>query len=302
MTRLSRRRALFIGAAACAAPLAGAAARAAEARWTGIALGAPAEIRLRHLSDAEARPVFAAVEAELARLEAIFSLYRADSTLMRLNRDGVLADPPPELIEVLSLAGAVHAGTGGLFDPTVQPLFRLYAEAGAAGRTVGRDELAEALALVGFDHVHWDAGSVRTMRPGAALTLNGIAQGYITDRVAALLRGQGFADLLVEMGEIAALGSGPGGRGWHVAIAGGDRALRLSDRAIATSAPLGTVLDAGGTVGHILHPRRGWTEPLHRQVSVIDASAARADAFSTAAALMPRGALAGLECDRIIVA
>ncbi|WP_241484112.1 FAD:protein FMN transferase [Ruegeria sp. ANG-R] len=82
MTLLSRRRFLTISAACAAVP---ARVAHAAAHWSGIALGAPASLRLEGLSDTEAAPIFAAVEAELNRLEDIFSLYRPDSEISRLN-------------------------------------------------------------------------------------------------------------------------------------------------------------------------------------------------------------------------
>jgi thiamine biosynthesis lipoprotein len=132
-----------------------------------------------------------------------------------------------------------------------------------------------------------------------ALTLNGIAQGYITDRVARMLRDAGFRDLLIDLGEVRALGRAPGGRGWRVGLALGPggtvtRRLELSDRAVATSAALGTVLDGAGRVGHILHPRRGAVAAPRAAVSVVDGSAAMADALSTAAVLMDEVAIAAL--------
>ena len=39
-----------------------------------------------------------------------------------------------------------------------------------------------------------------------AITLNGIAQGYITDKVGDLLRAAGFEHVLVNMGEQLAIG------------------------------------------------------------------------------------------------
>ncbi len=191
----------------------------------------------------------------------------------------------------------MHAETGGLFDPTVQLLFRLYAEAGAA--PVSEAGLQEALARVGMDRVRFDADAVGFARPGMALTLNGIAQGHVTDRIADLLRARGLRDMLVDIGEIAAVGRGPAGGGWRVALAGENRTVELCDRAIATSAPLGTVLDPAGRIGHILHPRHGWVAPLHRQASVIATTAARADALSTAAVLMTPGRIAALSRDGV---
>ncbi|MCR8726116.1 FAD:protein FMN transferase [Frigidibacter sp. ROC022] len=293
MTGITRRRALFIGAAAAATGLAPA-ARAPEARWHGQALGAHAEIRFRHLSQAEARPLFAAIEIELARLEGIFSLYRTDSALARLNRDGVLEMPPPELVELLGLARGVHAGSDGLFDPTVQPLFDLYAKAATGGQPVVPEALHDGLARVGMDRVSVTGSVIRLGRPGMALTLNGIAQGHVTDRIAALLKAHGLTDVIVDIGEILATGTAGDGPGWAVRIAGVQGKRRLCDRGLATSAPLGTPLDRAGRIGHILHPARGWVAPVQRQVSVLADSAALADALSTAAALMPDRQLATL--------
>lgn len=90
------------------------------------------------------------------------------------------------------------------------------------------------------------------MAPGMALTLNGIAQGYIGDRVAALLEAEGLTDILIDTGEHRALGQMPGGGGWPARLAQGGAALR--NRALATSAPLGTVFDSEGRFGHILDP------------------------------------------------
>ena len=56
-----------------------------------------------------------------------------------------------------------------------------------------------------------------------ALTLNGIAQGYIADRVVALLRAEGLSDVLVNTGELRALGGHPDGGGWPVSLNDGKR-------------------------------------------------------------------------------
>lgn len=275
--------------------------------WRGQALGAHATIRLVGAPETLALQAMAEVEREIARLESIFSLYRPESALMRLNRAGSLEEPPQELLEVLSLAASVHRRTEGLFDPTVQPLFVLLAEhfAGGNRRPPAGAAVETALRKVGFDGVRFDAGSIAFARPGMALTLNGIAQGYITDRVAALLRARGFSNVLADIGEISAIGNGPGGGGWRVGISDGEDGiadtLSLRDRAIATSMARGTTLDAQGRIGHILHPRKGIAPAARARVTVVDASAAVADAYSTAAILMDDRQLAGLRAAGIEV-
>jgi thiamine biosynthesis lipoprotein len=280
---LTRRRFLTVSAATVAlAPM----ARAGEAqvyRWTGAALGARTTIRLAH---PDAPAIAGRAAAEIRRQEAIFSLYRTDSTLMRLNAAGRIDAPPPELLECLTLAGAVHRATGGLFDPTVQPLWALWAERAAAGGRPAASELAKTRALGGWSNLRLESDSV-TLGPGMALTLNGIAQGYIADRIAVLLEAEGLTDILIDTGEMRAIGGHPDGGAWPVKLAeGGEVPLRA--RALATSAPLGTVFDAAGRMGHILNPATGEpAAPVWRAVSVSAPSAALADALSTAACLIP---------------
>ena len=238
MTALNRRR--FLTIAAGLAALGPVTARAELHEWRGIALGARARILIDH---PQAARLSAAAAAEIARLKGVFSLYRPDSALARLNRDGRLDNPPFELLDCLSLCGRVHQASGGRFDPTIQPLWQAHAEAWAQGRAPDPARLAQARARTGWAAVSVQTGAIRLARPGMALTLNGVAQGVIADRVADLLRAEGLADVLVDTGEIAARGHTPDGQGWPVTLTGGQR-LTLSGRAVATSAPRGRRLAA----------------------------------------------------------
>jgi FAD:protein FMN transferase len=291
MATISRRRFLTIAAAAAALP---SAVRAAPLhQWRGVALGANASITLAH---PRAETIVARALAEIARLERIFSLHDPDSALARLNRDGRLDAPPFELLECLSLSGRVHAATGGRFDPTIQPLWAAYARAHAAGGAPAPEALAEARARVGWQAVRFGPEAVAFDRPGMALSLNGIAQGVIADKVAGMLRGEGLDEVLVDTGEHRALGGRPGGGDWPVTLDDGRRlhrdAVHLRDRALASSAPHGITFDAAGTVSHILDPASGAPAPAHwRLISVTAPQAGLADALSTAFCLMDEDAI-----------
>lgn len=275
----TRRRFLAINAAAAVFPNPGRADPVYT--WQGVALGARATLRLAH---PDAQAIAARVAADISRLEDIFSLYRPQSALSQVNRAGVLLAPPFELLECLSLAGAVHTASGGRFDPTVQPLWACYANASATGALPDEAARTKAHALTGWDHVQFDASAITT-GPGMSLTLNGIAQGYIADRVADLLSAEGLTDILIDTGEFRALGTHPDGRAWPVKLAAGGT-VPLAARALATSAPLGTTFDENAQVGHILDPRTGRpVQPLWREITVSAKSAALADAVSTAACL-----------------
>jgi thiamine biosynthesis lipoprotein len=131
-----------------------------------------------------------------------------------------------------------------------------------------------------------------------ALTLNGIAQGYITDRVTELLKAEGLTNAVVKMGEISLMGTDENGEPWQVGLAksengpSGDH-VYLSNEAIATSSPAGTTFD--GDAGHIIDPVIGRPATSRwQQVSVIHKSAAIADALSTAAVMMKENEIEGL--------
>ncbi len=288
---LSRRRFLAISAACC---LPGRVLAQDLYTATGQAIGARVTLRLSH---PDAPAIAARVMAEIARLEDVFSLYRTDSALMRLNAAGGLENPPFDLLECLTLAGAVHKASAGLFDPTVQPLWALYAETAVQGRLPTDAERKAALALTGWHRLRVGPDRI-ALAPGMALTLNGIAQGYIADRVAALLEAEGLDGILIDTGEFRALGGDPRGGDWPVQLAQGGQ-VGLRSRALATSSPLGTTFDAGGRLGHILDPRTGKPAvPVWQAVSISAPSAALADALSTAACLIEVKAEVVTLCER----
>ncbi|MCR6502033.1 FAD:protein FMN transferase [Shinella sp. CPCC 101442] len=280
---ITRRRLITISAALAILPTTTrASATGATRQWTGQALGARASIRLDH-PDGEA--IAARVMAEIDRLEDMLSLYRPQSALARLNRNGHLAAPPFELLDCLSLAGAVHRASGERFDPTVQPLWALWAEAAAGGTRPDAGALETVRHKTGWAKVKLDATEI-TLQSGMALTLNGIGQGYVADRIAALLEAEGLSNILIDTGELRALGGKPDGGNWPVRLETGER-LPLRQRALATSAPLGTTFDQAGHDGHILDPATGIpAASAWRSVSVSAPSAAIADALATSVCLM----------------
>lgn len=317
MTRtISRRRFVHISAAAAGLSLlpSGRPARAGAApfMWRGTMLGAVASMEIHHEVRSEAERLISSACAEARRLERLFSLYREDSALVELNRTGILVDPGPEMVELLSISQHYSILTGGVFDVTVQPLWDLYAshfsrkDADPAGP-------APAAIKSALDRVDCGRLSVRSDRiaipRGMAVTLNGIAQGYVTDKVVDLLRAQGIAHSLVDMGETRAIGSRPDGRPWEVGVADPDvvgrteTVLPIIDRAVSTSGAYGFRFDASDRFNHLFDPRTGGSASLYRSVTTVSRNATAADALSTAFSLLPedriRALLPHVDIDRV---
>lgn len=290
--KLSRRRFISIVAAVVAGGHRAGAAEATGARWQGVALGAHADLRLVGLPSREGERLLIVARREIERLERQFSLYRSDSALVRLNATGILERPEPDMLALCSLVSAIHQASAGKFDPSIQPLWSAYARASGVPN---RKALAAARAAMGWKKVEISQQSIR-LQPGAGLTFNGIAQGFITDRVVALLKAQGLEAGLVCVGEIAAVGASPGGGDWAIGLAdhedgNADASIHLRDRAVATSSPRGTMFGAS-PAGHILDPENGLSAPsTWQRVSVIHPSAAIADGLSTAGVLQSAAAL-----------
>lgn len=273
---MTRRRFLTVSAAFLSGP----AHSATLQEWSGPALGTSGRILLSGASPLVARQVFAKVERTLRQVESQFSLYR-ESSLVRLNRTGWLAYPDPEMLQVFELADVVHSVTGGIFDPSIQPLWLATSSGG---------DVAQAQGLIGWHRVRLTPSEIR-LGYRMQLTFNGIAQGYAADRIAALMRAEGFGDVLIDMGEIVGLGHRPTGGAWRadIVLPNGIHVATstLSDRALATSSPAGTLI--GGGKPHILNP--SGQPPLWQLAAVSAPQAAVADALSTAFCLMDRPAI-----------
>jgi FAD:protein FMN transferase len=314
---LTRRRVVRIVAAAAGLPLMIAAVRATAPAgrlfdWQGEVLGAFAELSLWHTDEAAARRAIRQVEGEIARYERIFGLARADSEIAKLNAAGALTRPSPELRGLMEESRRFSVLSAGAFDISVQPLWRLY-EAHFWSRSAVQDDLLArardvAQELVDYRAIDIGAARIAFARPGMAVTLNSLAQGFVTDACADLLRNEGFATAFVDLGEVRALGRHPDGRPWRVGIrnpqaasdlapanpaqmnaaqAGSARSgvaqtLDLDDTAMAVSGGYGTTFEPTGRFHHIFDPHTGESAHALLDATVVGPRATAANGLSTA--------------------
>lgn len=250
-------------------------------------------------------------------VERRLSLFRADSDLSRLNASGFI-DLPAAVAEgecdvagVVAYALAVARDTDGAFDPTVNPLMRLWGfRKGVAVVEPPSDEsMRKALAMVGWRHVALatnDDGRVtlRLDARGVELDLGGIAKGYAVDLACARLAKAGAGDFIVNLGgNIRVCGRPDAAREtWRIAVRDpndpsrttGDIVELADGEAVATSGSYERFVEIGGRrYSHIIDPRTGRPVARGGSVSVVAPSAMEADAYSTALFVQGAGAADG---------
>ena len=285
ISRITRRRALTIFAATAAAVVVrDSRPETADYEWRGYAMGTDARIVFSGISHHAARLAAEVAAVEIERLESALSLFRSDSEIARLNRDGILRAPTGDMLRAVRLAVEVADATDGLFDPTVQALWEAYVDWFSTSGDQGippRHLISSTLQTVDWRKIKLTDDSI-VVGEGQRITLNGLGQGYVTDRVANLLRHRGFNHVFVDLGEQRALGPNRDGSPWLVGRRGGP-GIELSNGALATSEGVGCILGANGAVHHLFDPRTGRSSHRWQAITVHHHSAAIADALSTAA-------------------
>lgn len=297
---LSRRRFLRITAAAGVLALTGGALsthlrdpQTPTYAATRLLMGTRIHLTVVAEDAALARTAVEATFTAMARLVACLDYRQPASPLAQLNRSGRLDAAPSELTDVLARAVAFGRLTEGAFDVTVKPVLDAHQVAGVAPVSLR--------ALVDYRQIELAGSRIRLARPGAAVTLDGIAKGRVIDGGVETLQQMGFAHVLVEAGgDLRTLGNRADGTPWRVGIAHPRPAtpnailqtLSVQAQAVATSGDYMNTLSADYAQHHIVDPRSGNSPAELASATVIAPTALEADALGTA--LMVLGSQAGL--------
>ena len=264
--------------------------------WQGIALGSPAEITIYHPNQKEAEDILSESHKKLVQLENLFSLYKENSQLSMLNKNGYVKNPHPDMLALINLSKEYAEMTDGAFDVTVQPLWNLYNEAFIkTNKPPIESEIEKTLSLVDWRSISVSKNLINYEKEGMSSTLNGIAQGYITDKISEHLINSDINNTLVQLGEYRGIGDHPDGRPWRLLLSNPEHTdsigeIEFTNAAVATSAGLGTPFNLTGKHHHIFDPKNGYNANNYLQVSVTSKTAAEADALATAFLILNRKA------------
>jgi len=263
------------------------------------ALGTWLRIVVRHPDRDVTRGAIEDAFAAVRTVDAQMSVHRPDSQLSRVNAAAGRTATPVDvaLLQVVSMACEASVRSGGVYDPTVLPLMKLYgfysAERSAPPRA---REVDAVLALMGAGEVKVDhAASALALRSeGAGLDLGSIGKGWALDRAVEAIRARGVRSGLVDLGgNVYGLGSPDDeAPGWSVGVfhpVTGElsKVFVLRDAAVATSGNCEQARVLGALrIGHLFDARSGLPSDGHLSSSVMARTGVESDVCSTVSFLL----------------
>ncbi|MGD9386915.1 MAG: FAD:protein FMN transferase [Gammaproteobacteria bacterium] len=251
----------------------------AETRHRFMAMGTLVEVTVHGVPAPEAEAAARDVEQLFHELHRAWQPY-GDGALGRFN-EALAADPAaapadPDLAALLAEAERLEAVTGGLFDPGVGALVRLWGFDQAEDRPAAPPAPAAVSAWLEDRPLRYDLG--------------GFAKGVAVDRAIALLEARGIEHAIVNAGgDLRAVGR-KGERPWRIGIRaardeGGVMAALETDGddVVFTSGDYERWFEfEGRRYHHILDPRTGYPAKGLASVTVLHEDAGLADAAATA--------------------
>jgi thiamine biosynthesis lipoprotein len=262
------------------------------ARWSFEAMGTAARVEIYHAEPGLAAEGLETVRSVFDSVEATMSTWNPDSEISRINRApaGSTLALSPWLNACLSRAEDIREASGGAFDPTSEPLMRLWGFYRREGKLPSPAQIDSAEATMGA-YVHdVSARTVVKKLDGTSFDLGGIAKGYALDRAAQALGGLGIRDALIDLGgNLVCMGSPPGRETWRVGIRDPQEKDKLfatvetGAGAVSTSGSYERYVVIGGRrYGHIMNPATGRPAEGLLSVTVLAPDATLADGLSTA--------------------
>lgn len=234
-----------------------------------------------------------AIEAtfnRMAELEDVLSHFKSESQLSQLNQNGHIYEAHPALLALIDQAHQLSELTTGGFDITIKPLLELYQQHQTTASLPSATEIADTLEKVDYRQIKVNGDQIAFARPGMAITLDGIAKGFIVDEGVLELKQAGLNNVMVEAGgDLLVSGQKSAGESWQIGLQSPRRSqpgllarLTVRNQAIATSGDYLQAFTTDLRQHHILDPRTGYSSPALASATIIAPSAVLADGLATA--------------------
>lgn len=262
------------------------------------AMGSGLRVAIWTTDEARAVAAAARVKQEFDRLEALLSIWKPGSDVVRLNeaagRRPVVVDR--DTIEVLEMARDAGVRTNGKFDITFGALAEIWKFDHDQDNVVPeRSAIETRLPFVDYTAIAIDPAerTAFVSRPGVRVHLGGISKGYAIDRAVAMLRAEGFHDFLLQAGGDMFAGGTNNGPPWKLGIAdpradhGAFAAVEVQDATFSTSGDYERFFMKDGVrYHHLIDPDSGMPARGCRSVTIVARRGVMADVLSTGVFIM----------------
>jgi FAD:protein FMN transferase len=240
------------------------------------------------------------IDTRLEEINKSMSTFRKESEISRFNAHQTVGEKfkiSEDFYNVMIVAMAIYQETGGAWDGTVKPLVDLWGFGKSENNYTipEKSRIAAILSNIGFNNIEIFAGHYLAKKNTAiTLDLASIAKGYGVDQIAALIRGNGIGNFLVEIGgEVFAAGLRKDGKNWRIGINRPQKnapvdqvykVVNLQDKGFATSGDYRNYFEVNQKrFTHVIDPRNGY--PVDNgvvSVSIIANTCTFADGLATA--------------------
>ncbi len=256
-------------------------------------LGSPFEIMVVAKDTVQGNVYINMAVGEVRRIENEISDWIPTTPISEVSRNAGIkpVKVPIEVFELVERAIKVSQITSGAFDISYASMDKIWKFDGSMKEMPTPEAIKKSVEKIGYKNIIVDKKeqTIFLKTEGMKLGLGGIGQGYIADKIKALLLSKGCSSGLVNVsGDIFAWGRQPDGKPWTVGIVNPMNKNKiiatfpLENSAVETSGSYEKfVVFDGKRYSHIIDPRTGYPAMGVVSVSVFAKQTEIADALAT---------------------
>lgn len=256
-------------------------------------LGSPLEITVVADDTIKGNEYIDLAIAEVQRIENLISDWIPTTQISKVNQNAGIKPIKVDLevFELVLRANKISKITSGAFDISYASMDKIWKFDGSMKVMPNEDIIKKSVSKIGYQNIILDPKeqTLFLKNEGMKLGLGGIGQGYIADKVKALLYAKGCQSGIVNVsGDINAWGKQPDGKPWTVGIVNPLNKNKifatfpLENSAVETSGNYEKyVVFDGIRYSHIIDPRTGYPATGIVSVSIFAKQTEIADALAT---------------------
>lgn len=256
-------------------------------------LGSPFEMTVVAQDTVEGNYFIQKAIDEVKRIEHLISDWIPTTQISQVNQNAGITTVrvDQEVFQLIERAIKISKLTNGAFDISYASMDKIWKFDGSMKEMPTEEAIKNSVAKVGYQNIilNEKESTIFLKNKGMKLGLGGIGQGYIADKIKALLIESGCKSGIVNVsGDIFAWGKQPDGKPWTVAIVNPINKNKvfatfpLEDSAVETSGSYEKYVTFNGKrYSHIIDPRTGYPAAGIVSVSVFAKTTEVADALAT---------------------